>query len=550
MGASFSNPIDEAKQTRMKEIIQEVVGVFAKNFPLAYKDALIRKIKREAQPQDEDNKYLISPPVPDFELKKGMMFKRGDTVKSWKNRYFVALNQADNFRVDYFESEGGKLKGSIQCCGYRPQHYTPEESKEHNAEFGLKLVPWDDRRRTWWLKCATEEERSDWMNVFQTSCYKARPPVNKDELVSSAFAVAYRATRWSYGYYGWYSITGTEAEQLGLLVSEILDRELLSEVYNNIPSSPTKTAVVSMLRKSVDTTVMASVGAAWAAGMSACESMKSALEGAVKQALAPIFEKEVAIKEKVSNNISAKINPFLADVGGRICTPIFRVCGTPFTRAFAATIKGVTTKMRAKIDNNEFKADTLEQNLKQSAREISYWWSGPLEETNRLCYELYNGKLSDIAQLFTGGYSLYDLYNTVLEKNRSLAHAAIYTFGQRLKESDGSDQKAILNEVVGKMLHDAKLYENEVLCSILGSVLAQPIATNVTTPCTELIAPIQAMIDALPGLSEFFNLQSMLEDIIGNVVNGAVGAIVSGGFNEISKQLDVAGSEIGIRCAM
>jgi len=479
------------------------------------------------------------------------LIKRGDTVKSWKNRFFVALNQADNFRVDYFESEGGKLKGSIQLCGYRPQHYTADEAKEQNAEFGLKLVPWDDRRRVWWLKCASEEERSDWMNIFQTSCYKANPPINKDELVSSAFKVAYRATRWSYGYYGWYSITGTEAEQLGLLVSEILDRELLSEVYNNIPTSPTKSAVVSMLRKSVDTTVLASVGAAWSAGMSACESMKSALEGAVKQALAPIFEKEVAIKEKVTNSISSKINPFLADVGGRICTPIFRTCATPFTRAFAATIKGVTTKMRAKIDNNDFKADVLEQNLKWAAREVSYWWSGPLEETNKLCYELYNGKLSDIAQLFTGGYSLYDLYNTVLEKNRALAQAAIYTFGKRLKESEGSvDQKGILNEVIAKMLHDAKLYEQDLVCTILGSVLAQPIATNVTTPCTELVAPIQAMIDALPGLSEFFNLQSMLEDIIGNVVNGAVGAIVASGFNDISRQIDVAGSEVGVASAM
>jgi len=335
------------------------------------------------------------------------------------------------------------------------------------------------------------------------------------------------------------------------LVSGILDRELLSEVYTNIPTSPTKSAVVSMLRKSVDTTVMASVGAAWGAGLAACESMKSALEGAVKQALAPIFEKEAGIKEKVTNSISSKINPFLADVGGRICTPIFRAASTPFTRAFVATVKGITTKMRAKIDNNEFKPDSLESNLKSAHREVSYWWSGPLEETNRLCYELYNGKLVDIALLFANGYSLYDLYNAVLEKNRTLAHAAIYSFGKELKESDGSgDQKQILNKIIAKMLHDAKVYEQQVLCSIIGAVLQQPIATNVTTPCTELVAPIQAMIDALPGLSEFFNLPSMLEEIIGNVVNGAVGAIVNSGFNDISRQIDVAGSEVGVAAAM
>jgi hypothetical protein len=551
MGAAFSNPIDDAKQARIREIIQEVVGVFAKNFPLAFKDALIQKIKDEAQPQEEDDKKLTTPPIPDFELKKGMMMKRGDAHKNWKNRHFVALNTADNYRVDYFESEGGKLKGSIQCCGYRPQRYTAEEAKEHSAEFGLKLVPWDDRRRTWYMKCSSEEERADWMNVFQTACYKARPPCDKDPLIAQAFKVAYRATRWSYGYYGWYSVYCTEVECLGQFVTDILERELLNEVYNGIAPGPTKGAMILMLKKSVDTTVGASVEAAWHAGNSACLSMRGALESSVKAALGPIFEKEVGVKEHITRNISGKINPFLADVGGRVCTPIFRCVSNPFTSAFSATVRGVAARMRTKITNEEFKVDVLEQNLRQASREVNYWWSGPLEETNRLCYELYNGKLSDVASLFSGGYGLYDLYNTVLEKNRALAQAAIYTFGQRLKESEGAvDQKTILNEVLAKMLHDAKICEQEVICGILGSLLSEPIATNVTTPCTELVAPIQAVIDAIPAVSEFFNLSSMLEDIIDNVVEGAVGAIVDGGFNDISRQLDEAGSEIGVKAAM
>lgn len=45
MGASFSDIIDSEKQARIREIIQEVVGVFAKNMPLCYKDALISKVK-------------------------------------------------------------------------------------------------------------------------------------------------------------------------------------------------------------------------------------------------------------------------------------------------------------------------------------------------------------------------------------------------------------------------------------------------------------------------------------------------------------------------
>ena len=40
---------------------------------------------------------------------------------AWKPNYFVATNKCDNFRIDYFDQEGGTRKGSIHCCGYTPE---------------------------------------------------------------------------------------------------------------------------------------------------------------------------------------------------------------------------------------------------------------------------------------------------------------------------------------------------------------------------------------------------------------------------------------------
>ena len=115
----------------------------------------------------------------------------------------------------YFETEGAdKAKGEINCCGYRVQDFNEEEVAKFGSQGqnGIKLVPWDERRRFWYFACETEDEKKEWEKIFQNACRKANPPVHEDPVISKAFRLAYRATRYSYGYYGWWSITGTETE--------------------------------------------------------------------------------------------------------------------------------------------------------------------------------------------------------------------------------------------------------------------------------------------------------------------------------------------------
>ena len=60
-------------------------------------------------------------------------------MKNWKQRHFVALNQADNFQVKYYEKEGGKIKGTVELCGYSARSFDEEEVKEYGPN-GIKLV--------------------------------------------------------------------------------------------------------------------------------------------------------------------------------------------------------------------------------------------------------------------------------------------------------------------------------------------------------------------------------------------------------------------------
>ena len=48
----------------------------------------------------------------------GSLVKLGANVKNWKKRYFVAMNQSDNYVLIYFDDETMiNEKGRISCCG-------------------------------------------------------------------------------------------------------------------------------------------------------------------------------------------------------------------------------------------------------------------------------------------------------------------------------------------------------------------------------------------------------------------------------------------------
>lgn len=192
MGAGFSNPMDDAKQERMQTIIKEFLEVFASVFPNSYKDALIESVKEGKQPEEEDERKLPDVPTPEDPLKEGSVTKECAFRKNFKVNHLVAMNKADNFRIDYFDKEGGSLKGSINCAGYKTK-------KVEGDEHGMEVIPSDDSRRTYRLRFESDEERDEWLDVINNACKKATAPENPDKLLAKAFNGAYRAVRWHYG---------------------------------------------------------------------------------------------------------------------------------------------------------------------------------------------------------------------------------------------------------------------------------------------------------------------------------------------------------------
>jgi hypothetical protein len=92
-------------------------------------------------------------------------------VKNWKKRHFIIYNEADNFKIEYYDKKNGSLKGTIEPAGYMIQDFDQDDNAQHGG-IGLKLVPHQKLRRTWYVRFENEEEKNEWKPVFARACYK------------------------------------------------------------------------------------------------------------------------------------------------------------------------------------------------------------------------------------------------------------------------------------------------------------------------------------------------------------------------------------------
>ena len=128
---------------------------------------MTNKIKKAYTQQGVPNLALLQADVPSKHIKAGFLIKMGANVRSWKRRYFIGYNQADNFAISYAEDSGhGERteKGRFFCWGYEVEAFDAEETAKHGP-YGIKLKPRGDGKRMWMFRAETEDDQAQWMEV-------------------------------------------------------------------------------------------------------------------------------------------------------------------------------------------------------------------------------------------------------------------------------------------------------------------------------------------------------------------------------------------------
>jgi len=520
--------MDPQATERVKELTAEVIAKFNTEFIKSYTECIVEKAKEEVEGGDDLEYELESAPTPSEYLKTGTLTKLGGFVKNWKVRHFIAYNEADNFKLEYYEKEGGKLKGIVAPCGYRVELFDEDDTAKY-GDCGLKLVG-DSGRRIWYFRAPTAEERDQWVEVLKQSCYKAKPQRNENAAIADAFDKTYWKIRWWYCLWGSYRPYGTEDERLALLLVSILEREVLNEVFDKIPSSPARGALISAIRSPIEATVTGAVGSAWTTSTLAAKSLTDTLEASVKKLITPLLEKEKEIKDQIVDKVTGIVNPVIADKAASLLKPVLIKAVGPIGKAFTRGANDFAEKVRELIGNNELEPSKFKDTVAYLDRQ--YYWI--LYKGFDIVWDFCSNIFGQIMSAASNSMSYYEVYYMTRDSMNSIFHNAVYTFQKAARDADPSRHLAILAEVMGKYVHDSKIAAKDLIVRVLRAVLDIPVQELMLKPASAVTEPIQSMVDAIPvpGLSTLFNLPSMVEDVIESIVESALVTLVESGFGE------------------
>jgi len=333
MGNAGSNPFDEAAQQEMKDVINETVGEFSKQYVLALAVNLYRKFREESGETkvEPPPRQLASDEKPPSDIHlEGFLTKQGIVRKNWKKRYFIVH---PDYTITYSETKESKdkVKGKISLNGYYVEDFNDEK-----RPWTFHLKHW--RRRNWYLQCENEEDYKKWKEVLKQCCNKAPNPLESydNEVHRKTFQRAYlkMKEKW-YGWSGYFYCTGSEAEML----SEFIMRRLRWGVIWRVNSKITGPAKVrNMIRDQIEKQVNAAVDAAaagaWKAAVEARTKMEPELDGKIRENSAPLVENQNKAKDTMKEKLMGILDPVLEKVGKPLIEKVLNKAMVPIADAY------------------------------------------------------------------------------------------------------------------------------------------------------------------------------------------------------------------------
>lgn len=321
-------PPDSHKGQEIEDFANTILTTFASEYRTTYGCEVLR-----FDEESEECKYPFSLKFCpwerlDYPLKKGYLTKQGFIRRSWRKRYFVVQ---PNFLIDYYESEeafekGLKPKGTINPCGYqavsdledvlakrhkkltamlgadRPD--TPETFPNHT--FGVV----HDKARSYFITAENEQEKLEWVQMFQLCCACVKGFNIDDPICQSTFNKAIARTLRAYGNTEYHNYRGTEEKVLCDMITSEIESRFLIGIYRNVKGNmAAKIKIRDQVLKALDVSVQARVSNLWGILMGDKDKTQLKSEALLREKKAEI----AAVRRKVEWEMNGQTETYIKE---------------------------------------------------------------------------------------------------------------------------------------------------------------------------------------------------------------------------------------------
>lgn len=505
LSPSLNNILD---LERVDEIITKTLNTFDSIFPICYQNALLESIMNRGKVTPDTQYILMSSPLLNKPLKSGYLIKQGFLMKSWKQRYFIAYNEADNFIISYSKKENDNEIYRFSCSGYNVESFTKEETELY-GENGIKLIPLNDTKRYWYFRANNIEEQLEWIMIFTYACRKSNPQYDSDVIIREAFMNSFQQTRQLYGFYGSFNMKiGNEIELLENFVRSILLREILNDVISSIENDTleemiknapiesidrrrsasvsnltninfnlynplsiinsmittnkrketilSKQKLIMTIHRVVNNKINPAVTNCWLKSRDKVINSSTHFINRVIPLSSQILQCEEAIEELLYAPVVARIDPANNDLQYRLLTPLSLICGPCILDAYEFALRSLFNEISKRIGIIICNPSTLNDEINNLIERVDYNHiignvttdninsNNLLITSKEILLNMANIGLNNLEDDFIGTITPIEIYYRTMDDLRSLLQDTIYSFGYILKEQGVTNRIIVL----------------------------------------------------------------------------------------------------------
>lgn len=188
-------------------------------------------------------------------------------------------------------------------------------------------------------------------------------------------------------------------------------------------------------------------------------------------------------------------------------------------------------------------------NVRALARSTEYYWNKEslLYSPAHTIASLYEQN-PDAEILFpAGSFTLVDMKHTCIENVRSLAIRALHQLIRVGRDMTTGRIEGLIVHITRLYIELAKQEIWKTLKYILKQMMVVPL-DRLWTPCIQVCAPLKELVERLPtpGVSQLLSVQCLLYDVINDVIDRSIDAVIDSAKPECEEIVDKVKEEMGL----